>query len=177
MERARAQAGDDDQEALAHICAVAEKTRVAMLTTITHDGQLRSRPLHTERVDADGTLWFIVGADAPKLREAGEHGGRACIAYADVGRQDYVSLSGTAERVDDPQCKAQLWSATAEVWFPGGKDSADVGVLRFSPARGEYWSGPASLGGKLLAFTRATLTGDASGFGTQRKLEIKNGAA
>lgn len=177
MERARAQAGGDDREALAHVRSVAERARVAMLTTIADDGQLRSRPLHTERVDEDGTLWFIVGAEAPKLDEARAHDGNVCICYADVGRQDYVSLSGIAQLVEDQQCKAELWSAVAEVWFPGGKDDPDVGVLRFSPVRGEYWSGPASLGSRLLAFAKARLTGDPSGFGTQRKLRIKDGAA
>ncbi len=144
-----------------------------MLTTITGDGQLRSRPLHTEAIDEDGGLWFIVGAEAPKILEALDHGGRVGVCYADLAHEDYVSITASARLVGDPQRKAELWSPTAEVWFPGGKEDPTIAVLHVTPERGEYWSGPASAGGKLLAFARAGLTGDVGGFGTQRKLEMK----
>ncbi len=164
---------DDDGHAVTRLRRMIDKARVAMLTTLSEDQELRARPLHTERMDDDGTLWFIVGAASPKLREIYAHGGKACLSYCDPERQNYISLSGTARLVDDPGCKAGLWSATAEIWFPGGRDDPAVGALRFVPERGEYWDGPSSAAGRLLAFARAAMTGDVAGFGTQRKFELR----
>lgn len=172
MQRSRAQEPDDG-DAVAKLRGMIDQARVAMLTTLADDQQLRARPLHTERVDDDGTLWFIVGAASPKLRELYAHGGKACVSYCDPQRQNYISLSGTARLIDSPGCKAGLWSATAEIWFPGGKDDPAVGALQFVPERGEYWDGPSSAAAQLLAFARAALTGDVGGFGTERKFELR----
>jgi general stress protein 26 len=175
MQRNRLQESDDGQT-LARLRQMIGKARVAMLTTISDDQELRSRPLHTEHMDDDGTLWFIVGAATAKLREIYAHGGKVCLSYVDLERDHYVSLTGTAHLVDDPGRKAALWSATAEIWFPGGKDDASVGVLKCIPERGEYWDGPATAAGRVLAFARAATTGDVSGFGTTRKFQLDAGA-
>jgi general stress protein 26 len=171
MERTRTQESSDVQ-VLARLQTMVKKARVAMLTTLDPKQELRSRPLHTERMDEDGTLWFIVGADAPKVGEIHQHDGKVCVSYADTEHQNYVSLTGTARLVDDPARKAELWSAIAEAWFPGGKTDPAVGLLRVTPERGEYWDGPSSAAGQIFALARAALTGDVSGFGTQRKFTV-----
>ncbi len=46
-----------------------------------------------------GRLWFFVSASSPKIEEMQREHGRVCLAYADPGKQDYVSISGS--RQDD----------------------------------------------------------------------------
>ena len=171
MERSRTQESDHGQ-ALARLRGMIDKAKVAMLATLDPAQELRSRPLHTERVDEDGTLWFIVAADAPKVGEIYSHSGKVCVSYSDPERQNYVSLTGTAQLVDDPGRKAELWSSIAEAWFPGGKDDPAIGLLRVQPEHGEYWDGPSSAAGQIFALAKAALTGDVSGFGTQHKFKV-----
>ncbi len=111
----------DIRKALATLRRMVGKAKVGMLTTITPDKELRSRPLHTEAVDDDGTLWFIVEAATPKVGEISAHGGKVCLTYCDIERQNYLSLTGTSHLVEDQARKSKLWSATAETWFAGRK--------------------------------------------------------
>ena len=162
---------ETDEEIRERLRQMIERARVAMLTTIGGDGQLRSRPLHTERVDEDGSLWFIVAVSSPKVEEIVLHESKVCLTYVDLERQNYASITGTAELVDDPPLKAELWGEMAEIWFPGGRADHSVVLLRVIPERGEIWDRPSSTVGKILAFARAKLAGDASGYGKGRKFD------
>ena len=42
---------------------------VAMLTTVSPDGQLASRPMGTQQVEFDGDLWFAAGCYSGKAAE------------------------------------------------------------------------------------------------------------
>lgn len=160
---------DTDEETRARLRRMIERARVAMLTTVDAAGEMRSRPLHTERVDEDGSLWFIVAVSSPKVEEIVLHGSRVGLSYVDLERQNYASITGTAELVDDPELKAGLWNEMAEIWFPGGRADHSVVLLRIIPERGEIWDRPSSAMGKLLAFAKARLAGDVSGYGKGRK--------
>lgn len=159
--------GDDDTRA--RLRRMIEQARVAMLTTVDVAGQMRSRPLHTERVDEDGSLWFIVAVSSPKVEEIVLHGSRVGLSYVDLERQNYASITGTAELVDNPELKAELWGEMAEIWFPGGMADHSVVLLRIIPEHGEIWDRPSSAVGKLLAFARARLAGDVGGYGQGQK--------
>ena len=43
--------------------------RVGMLTTLTPDGALRSRPMATVPMQDDGDVWLLTKARAPKVGE------------------------------------------------------------------------------------------------------------
>jgi general stress protein 26 len=172
MERSRIKESDDG-ESLAHLRKIIDKAKVAMLTTQTGEHQMRSRPLFTERMDDDGALWFIVNASSPKTGEIHAHGGRVCLTYVDLDNQNFASLTGTAHLVDDPKLKAALWGPMSEIWFPKGKNDPSASLLKVVPESGEYWDGPATAAGRLLAFAKAAVTGDTSGFGTQRKFKVR----
>lgn len=171
MEQSRIQEADDGQ-ALVHLRRMVDKAKVAMLTTVSAEGRLRSRPLHTERMDEDGMLWFIVNAAAPKVGEIQDHRGEVGVSYVDLEKQNFVSLTGTAHLVHDAAKKAALWGRISEAWFPHGKEDPSIALLKVVPERGEYWDGPAGKAGQLLAFVKAAVAGDVSGFGTQRKFKV-----
>jgi general stress protein 26 len=50
-----------------------------------------------------------------------------------------VSLYGTAEITQDRALIDELWQEAWRVWFPDGKQSADLCLLRVAPTNGEYW--------------------------------------
>src|SRR5262245_6548149 len=88
-------------EDLAALRALVERMKFGMLTTVDASGALRSRPLQTLELDSGGRLWFFTSASSAKAEEVRREHGRVGLAYADPGKQDYVSISGSGEIVRD----------------------------------------------------------------------------
>src|ERR1700754_394968 len=82
--------------------------KFAMMTTAEPDGTLRSRPMGTLDVDADGELWFFTKSSAAKADEVrqDEH---INLSYAKPEDNRYVSVSGTGEIVRDQAKMKELW--------------------------------------------------------------------
>jgi general stress protein 26 len=112
--------------------------RVAMLTTVAPGGALRSRPMVTVRAQNDGGVWFLTRAGTPKVDEVQENQ-RVSVGYASARDGRYVSLSGTATVVKDPQRVQDLWRKRHRRWFPQGKQDPELAALRVRIDRAEYW--------------------------------------
>src|SRR5205823_13361961 len=81
---------------------------IAMLTTVTVDGALRSRPMATRDFDDDGMMWFICSDRSEMAADlAGESG--VNVSYADPKKQRFVSVTGNASIVHDPEIARKLW--------------------------------------------------------------------
>ena len=112
--------------------------RVAMLTTVAPDGALRSRPMATVRTIGEGDVWFLTKAGAPKVDEV-EEDQRVSVSYASDRDETYVSLSGTAHLVRDPERVLALWRPRLKKWFPDGKRDLDLVAMQVRIERAEYW--------------------------------------
>ena len=132
---------------------------IAMLTTTTADGTLISRPLQTLEFDAEHVLWFATDANSEKAAEikANPHIG---LSYADRRDNSYVSISGPARILRDPQKLDELWTPSMSIFFPQGKEDPDLVLIRVEIERAEYWDGPGTLVGKMLYLAAAALTGN-----------------
>ena len=121
--------------------------RVAMLTTVAPGGGLRSRPMVTARAQADGDVWFLTTAGSPKVDEVQENQ-RVNVGYALPKDGRYVSLSGTASVVKDPQRVQELWRKRHRRWFPAGKQDPELVALRVRVERAEFWD---EASGRMMA--------------------------
>ncbi len=136
-----------------------KNVRVAMLTTVAEDGGLRSRPMQTNEMDDDGTLWFFTKESSGKMDEISqEH--QVCLAYADPEANTYVSVKGTAVQVDSEARKRELYTPALKAWFPEGLNDPQLTLLKVTIDEAEYWDGSSSklvVGFKML---KAVLTGE-----------------
>jgi general stress protein 26 len=122
--------------------AMMGKIRIAMLTTLTDDGQFRSRPITTHGARFDGDLWFLTRVDSGKLDELEQHH-RVGLSYASPAENIYVSLSGTA-RISMDRAKArELWDPSYDAWFPGGPSDPTLALIKVVVELAEYWAAPA----------------------------------
>jgi len=124
---------------------------VAMLTTHAADGSMVSRPLQTLEFDSSGELVFFTAADSRKIEEMRANPD-VNLAYANPGKQIYVSVRGNATIDRDRATIDELWSAMQKIFFPQGKDDPNLVVLRVLDfAKGMLSKEPADLGkhGKL----------------------------
>jgi general stress protein 26 len=129
------------KEPLQRLTELIRDIRVAMLTTATEAGDLRSRPMVPCHTDPEGGLWFFTHAGDPKVEEARRHP-HVNVCFADPGGNRYVSVSGTAALVRDRVMIRELWDDSARAWLPSGPDDPDLALLRVDVERAEYWDGP-----------------------------------
>lgn len=109
-----------------------------MLTTVTMDGTLRSRPMLTLEFDDEGQLWFFSSDESGKAHDL--EGEKAVnLAYADPERQSYVSITGLASVVQDRAHSERLWQPRMEQYLPGGLDNPHLVLIRVQIEAAEYW--------------------------------------
>ncbi|HEX3348013.1 MAG TPA: pyridoxamine 5'-phosphate oxidase family protein [Acetobacteraceae bacterium] len=108
-----------DADAYKKLWDMIRDVRVAMLTG--RDGErLRSRPMVAMQDSLEGQLFFFTRAGSHKVGEmrGDEEVGLSC---ADPKGENYVSLSGTAHPVRDPDLVRSFWREPLRVWFPKGR--------------------------------------------------------
>ena len=96
---------------------------VAMFTTRRPDGLLVSRPMATQAQAAGADLWFVTAKGSPKLSEI-RHDPHVNLGYYKDRTREWVSVSGTAQIVDDRAKIRELYRPDWRAWFgdEGGKD-------------------------------------------------------
>lgn len=145
--------------------------RIAMMTTVEADGTLRSRPMATQDMEFDGTLWFFTLADAPKVGEV-KREQQVNLSYAKPDDERYVSISGTAQLVHDQQKVKDLWKPILKVWFPNGENDPNLALLKVDATQAEYWDSPSSKMVQVVLMAKAAVTGSPDALGENKKVKI-----
>jgi len=143
-------------EEVATVRDLIKDERIAMLTTVAQDGSLVSRPMGVQAVDFDGDLWFFAAADSHKVAEIARDSA-ANAAFS--GSSSWVSLSGRATLVHDPDTIRELWNPVADAWFPDGPDTPGVVLIRLHAETAEYWDAPGGRVATLFSLVKAKVTG------------------
>src|ERR1700730_15966902 len=144
--------------------------RVALLTTIDHDGRFHTRPVQTLQVDADRTLWFFTDWSSPKVDEL-HHDVRVSLGYADPTNNVYVAVSGSGSLFRDIQKAKQLWSIEQRAYYPDGPEDKRLALLRVLIERAEYWTAPGRTSYLLCAMKAAVTGTPANVIGENRKIK------
>ncbi|GGZ71442.1 general stress protein [Lysobacter xinjiangensis] len=148
---------------------------IAMLTTVGPEGWLVSRPLSTQQASFDGErLWFFTEADSPKVGEITRRR-KVNVAYASKDANVYVSIAGQARLNRDRAKIRELWSDGYKAFFPKGVDDPNLLLLEIHVRSAEYWTGPRTGVGKLLAFVAARVTKKEELMGENRILDLQDG--
>jgi general stress protein 26 len=144
--------------------------QIAMLVTQDQSHKLSARPMAACNRDFnDGTLWFMAREGSPKLAELAESK-NVLLAYSHPGKQDYVSLSGTARVVRDQAKVKELWSEPARVWFPKGPEEGDIALIAVDVETAEYWDSPSATVVYAYGYVKAAITGEPPKVGENKKV-------
>jgi general stress protein 26 len=112
--------------------------RTAMLTSIEPDGALRSRPLTVQRVDEDGTIWFLVTTSSEWLST--EHLAQCNVAF--LSDDAWVSATGGAALVQDRAVLDDLGDPVSNSWFTSDDPPA---ALRVDVEFADWWTAEGKL--------------------------------
>ena len=129
-----------EQNRIARIWDIIERTRVGMLTT-QFSGGLRARPLEARANRDAGIIWFVTdvrGVKDEEISAARDIG----LVFIDEGDHAYLSITGRAFVTRDTARTKEIWKKTDDAWFPGGPDDPNVRLLRIEPITAELWDGP-----------------------------------
>jgi general stress protein 26 len=143
-----------DQETLIDLM---QDMRVALLTTTAEDGSLHAVPMARQEVDLDTELWFITVRDSDHVRNLQA---RPSVGVTFSSSSAWVSVSGTAELVDDREQLESLWNTFADAWLPGGPDNPDAALIRVDLSGGSYWDSPGGRVASLISFVKSRVTGE-----------------
>lgn len=148
----------------------------AMLTTTDEDGTLRSRPMGTVQSEFDGTLYYFTYGQTNKVFEVNQHH-QVNVSYARPDKQQYASLSGTANLSRDRQKMEELWNPALKAWFPKGLDEPDIALLQVNVTKAEYWDSPSSGVAHAIGLVKAAVTGQSYKGGEDKKLDLEAGVS
>ena len=126
------------EDAIRIIGDLISQVPVAMLTTTSARGWLRSRPMVAQRTPFDGVLWFLTSRGAAKASDVRDRR-QVNVSYASPERECYVSISGVATLTEDKTRLLSLWHAAYEPWFPKGVDDQELVLIRVEAQEAEYW--------------------------------------
>ena len=137
-----------------------EDIKFAMFTTRHSNGHLHSRPLTTQNSELDehSSLWFFVSRRSDTVADIAAQP-QVNVVYADPSDDSYVSVSGDAAVVENPDKKEALWTKATEAWFPGGVTDPDLALLEVRITHANYWDVKDSKLVQLLKIAKAAVTG------------------
>jgi len=163
----------DQNEKIKKLRELIKDIDIGMLTTIDEDGSLRSRPMSTNsQIEFDGDLWFFTDASSHKVTEVEQHH-RVNVSFSDPHKQQYVSVSGQAQLVLDRNKLQELWKPELKAWFPKGLDEPDIGLLKVSVEKAEYWDASSSFVTHTISLLKAITTGERANTGKNEKVTFK----
>ena len=158
------------EESIKKLTELTEGIDFCMLTTID-GGQLRSRPMSTQDMDAAGNLWFFTSDETHKVEEI-EKDNRVNIAYSKPDDDTFVSVSGRAAVSRDKAKMEELWSPVLKAWFPEGLDDPKLCLLKIDVESAEYWEAESGKLIELAGFVKALVTGTSAEWGANEKIDL-----
>lgn len=161
---------DNNSDARRKLWDLVAGIQIGMLTTRDND-VLRSRPMAALLDREQEVLWFFTSAKQHSAAEVAAQPD-VNISFVDPGRGVYVSLSGTAELVDDRQKANELWTAEAVAWSPENIDSSDLRLMRVSATQAEYWDRHSNAMSVVWHAARAALGDETEPAEDHRKVNI-----
>ncbi|MGX6604211.1 pyridoxamine 5'-phosphate oxidase family protein [Micromonosporaceae bacterium Da 78-11] len=146
----------EQRDKVKHLIAEA---RICMLTTMTEDGRHVSRPMALQDVEFDGDLWFFAYSDSDLVEQIGRHP-QVNVAFSDTKQNNWVSVAGSASRVDDRAKAEELWNPLLKAWFPDGLETPTLTLVKVLTESAEYWEAAhSSKVVTLLGAVKAAVTG------------------
>lgn len=137
---------------------------------VTHEeNHMQARPMQLVQDKFDGTFYFFTEFPTEKTNKI-EQNYSVCLTFSCPKSQTYVSISGNASITKDTKLIDEFWNPFIAAWFPQGKDSPTVTLIKVESYQAEYWQGKGSKITQLFKYANAYLTGKKPDIGEHEKM-------
>ncbi len=122
------------------IQAMVKDIKYTMMTTRNGENHLHSCPMNTTETSIGAKeIWFI-GHQPSETVDNIKQNSEVNLAYVTQESDKYLSISGTAELVEDEEKLNELWSVMYNAYFEQGKEDPSVQLIKVVPHGAEYWA-------------------------------------
>ena len=127
------------EDAIKKIKELQEKAGSCFFCTKIRTGQpFLTRPMSVQKLDDDGTFWFLSANDSHKNEELSEDPS-VQLLFQGSGYCDFLNIYGIATVSEDKEKIKELWNPMLKTWFTEGVDDPRISVIRVDPMEGYYW--------------------------------------
>lgn len=158
-------------EAIRKISEMIKDVRIAMLSTVTSEGGIHSRPMATQESEFTGELLFLTREDSGKTGEIDQQP-HVNVTYVDSKNHRFVTLAGRATLSQDRATIQELWNPMYKAWFPQGENDPEITVIRVDVDHAEYWEAPANAIVRNYQLLKAAVTHGASRVGEHQEVTL-----
>src|SRR5690242_1046944 len=92
-----------------------------MCTSIKEGRPFASRPMSVQKMDEEGTFWFLSANDSHKNREI-SNDPNVQLLFQGSAHSDFLSIYGTATITTDKNVIKELWEPLLKTWFTEGEN-------------------------------------------------------
>ena len=140
-----------EEDGIKKMQEMVKKNMTCMFCTDIQSGEpFETRPMSTQKVDDDGTFWFLSDKDSEKNRQI-RVDDNVQLLYASPSHEGFMSVAGHATISQDRAKIKELWAPIAKTWFTQGVDDPRISVIRVTPSSAYYWD---TKHGKMISMIR-----------------------
>jgi general stress protein 26 len=158
-------------QAIEKISELIKDIRIAMLSTVTPEGSITSRPMATQDAEFKGELLFLTRQESSKTDDIALQS-QATLNYVDSKNYRFVCLSGRAALSKDRATIHELWNPLYKAWFPEGEGDPQITVIRVTVDHAEYWEAPANAAVRGYQLLKAAVTKGGSQVGEHQEVTL-----
>ncbi len=126
-------------QAVNKIKELAEKASSCFFSTTAIGGQSSgTRPMSVQKIDKEGTLWFVCASDSNCYEEVAADPS-VKLYFQGSHHSDFLYLNTTARLTTDKNKIKELWDPTMKAWFTEGENDPRIVVIEVTPEEGYYW--------------------------------------
>ena len=96
------------------------------------------RPMAPQKVDENGTAWFLSAVDSHKNAQIMEDP-KVQLLFQGSDYSEFLTMYGTATITQDQAKIDELWDPSLKTWFTEGKEDPRITVIEVTPEDGYYW--------------------------------------
>jgi len=140
----------NDAAAIAKLKELCDGKACFFCTDITAGQPFATRPMSVQKIEADGSLWFLSASDSYKNKEI-KADAAVQLLFQGSSYSDFATLHGYATISTNKEKIKELWQPILKTWFTEGVDDPRITVIKVIPETGYYWD---TKHGKLVAFAK-----------------------
>lgn len=126
------------REAVEKLQELVNEVNTCMFCTYSGKNELQTRPMASLKIDEAGNIWFMSDKTSKKNSEI-LNNGKVDLLYSHPSKDNFLSVKGSAEVMQDNKMVDELWTPIAKVWFTEGKDDPRISVIKVTPDEAYYW--------------------------------------
>lgn len=158
------------ESAMEQLRDLAESIDFTMMATNLGNKPFHAIPMSTKKVDDNGTIWFLSGADSDH-NHAILNDSKIMLLYSKPSDMKFLKVYGEATITTRKDVLEELYGKTDDMWFDG-IDDPNLTAIQVKPIEAHYWTPKHNKFVSLIKMGLAAITGNEPDIASSGELNI-----